>query len=178
MSLINLGVVFSELGLSEEALKAGREAVALHRRLAETQPDAFLPRLAMSLNNLGEQLSGLGRWEEAAAASHEAVDIYRRLAEARPDAFLPDLANSLGTLGLASTGLAQHLEAAGALKEAVEIVAPFVEKLPHAFSQLPAKLLRAYAPACQAAGVEADASLLARLERPAPVSQQKQSETF
>ena len=178
MSLINLGGVFSELGLSEEALKAGREAVALHRRLAETQPDAFLPGLAMSFNNLGERLCGLGRWEEALAASQEAVDLYRLLADARPDAFLPDLANSLGTLGLASTGRAQHLEAAGALKEALEIVAPFVEKLPQAFSELSTKLLKAYAPACQAAGVEAAASLLERLKRPASASQQTQSETL
>jgi tetratricopeptide (TPR) repeat protein len=178
MSLVTLGVFLSEVGLYEEALAAGVEAVALHRRLAPYQPDVFLPDLAMSLNNLGERLSDLGRWEKALSASQEAVDIHRGLAEANPGVFLPELANSLGTLGLAFTGQAKHLEAAGALKEALEIVAPFSEKLPQAVSQLPTKLLKAYAPACQAAGVEADASLLERVERPVSAQQEAQSEMF
>ncbi len=77
---------------------------------------------------------------------------------------------SLINLGVVLSELGLPEEALKAGREAVEIAAPFVEKLPQAFSQLSTKLLKAYAPARQAAGVEADASLLDCLERPASVS--------
>jgi tetratricopeptide (TPR) repeat protein len=175
-SLSDFGDDLFAFGRCDDALTACREAVGIQRRLAEADPGALLADLAASLNNLGERCSGLGRWEEALAVSHEAVDIYRRLAEANPEDFLPGLANSLGTLGLAATGQARYLEAAGALQEALEIIAPFAENLPHAISHLPTKLLKAYAPACQAAGVEADGSLMERLKRPASMPQQAQSD--
>ncbi len=55
----------------------------IRRRLAERNPDAFLPDLAGSLNNLWIILSDLGRREEAARAFEEGLRIllpfYRRL---------------------------------------------------------------------------------------------------
>ena len=61
--------------------------------LADANPDAYLPDLAMSLNNLAELTwPRLGRREQALAPAQEAVDHYRRLADANPDAYLPDLA--------------------------------------------------------------------------------------
>ncbi len=126
-------------GCREEALAITKEdadirrAVALHRRLAETQPDAFLPGLAMSLNNLGERLSVLGRWEEALEASQEATDIGRRLAEGRPDAFLPDLARSLNNLGAMFSHLGRGEEALAATQEAVDIRRRLAEARPEAF---------------------------------------------
>ena len=174
LSLGNVGAMLCNSGRQEEALVATQEALEICRRLAETGPDAFLPDLARNLNNLGEELSGLGREEEALAASQEAVDIRRRLAGTHPDAFLPDLAVSLWTLSLAFTGQERHLEAAGVLKEALEIVAPFMEKLPLAHSELAATVMKAYVPACQAAGVEADAALLERVRRAASAAQQSE----
>ena len=61
--LNNLGVALSNLGRREEALKPSQEAAEIYRRLAEKNPEAFLPDLAMSLNNLGVYLSDLGRRE-------------------------------------------------------------------------------------------------------------------
>ena len=63
--LNNLSVALSALGRREEALQAAQEAVDVYRKLAEANPQAFLPDLAMSLNNLGNRLSALGRREEA-----------------------------------------------------------------------------------------------------------------
>jgi tetratricopeptide (TPR) repeat protein len=68
-----LGYALSALGRREEALAATQEAVDIRRRLAEANPQAFLPDLASSLNNLGRDLSNLGRREEALAATQEAV---------------------------------------------------------------------------------------------------------
>ena len=62
-------------------MAATQEAVDIRRRLAQSQPDAFLPNLATSLSNHGNRLSDLGRHEEALAATREAADIYRRLAQ-------------------------------------------------------------------------------------------------
>jgi tetratricopeptide (TPR) repeat protein len=78
MSLHNLGAVLSEMGRRVEALQATQEAVDLYRRLAQQNPDAFLPYLAGSLNNLGAMLSEMGRREEALQAAQEAVEIRRR----------------------------------------------------------------------------------------------------
>ncbi|MFC4068252.1 tetratricopeptide repeat protein, partial [Actinoplanes subglobosus] len=83
------------MGRREEALEPSQEAVTIYQRLAEANPGAYLPDLAMSLNNLGAMLSELGRRDEALEPSQEAVTIRRRLAEANPGAYLPNLAMSL-----------------------------------------------------------------------------------
>ncbi|MFG1723136.1 caspase family protein, partial [Micromonospora chalcea] len=80
--------------LSAYAVQAGAWGIASLRRLAETDPDAWLPDLAMSLNNLGNSLSEVGRRQEALAPTEEAVTIHRRLAQTNPDAWLPNLAGS------------------------------------------------------------------------------------
>ncbi|WP_366851062.1 tetratricopeptide repeat protein [Methanothrix sp.] len=87
------------MGRREDALASAQEAVEIHRKLARSNPAAFLPDLATSLNNLGNRLSALGRQKEAMASAQEAVDIHRHLAQSNPSAFLPDLATSLNNLG-------------------------------------------------------------------------------
>ncbi|MGV9976165.1 tetratricopeptide repeat protein, partial [Micromonospora wenchangensis] len=89
MSLNNLGNRLSELGRREQALTHTEEATDIYRRLADTNPDTYLPNLAMSLNNLGILLSELGRREQALTHTEEATDIYRRLADTNPDTYLP-----------------------------------------------------------------------------------------
>src|SRR5262249_51228792 len=144
---------------------ASQEAVAIHRGLAETRPDAFLPDLAMSLNNLGEDLSNLGRREEALAASQEAVAIKRRLAETRPNAFLPNLATILAAHGSALERAERHADAAGDCHEGLAIIAPFVERYAQAFGDLARNLRRDYDVACEKAGTAPDTALLERVGR-------------
>jgi tetratricopeptide (TPR) repeat protein len=88
-----LGIRLSELGRRDEALTPTQEATDLYRQLADTNPAAYLPDLAMSLNNLGARLSELGRRDEALTPTQEAVNIRRQLADTNPAAYLPDLAN-------------------------------------------------------------------------------------
>ena len=131
--LSNLAAGLSELGRRDEAAAASREAVDIRRRLAEADPEAYLPDLAMSLNNLATGLSELGRRDEAAAASREAVDIRRRLAEADPEAYLPDLAMSLNNLAAGLSELGRRDEAAAASREAVDIRRRLAEADPEAY---------------------------------------------
>ncbi|MGV9976164.1 tetratricopeptide repeat protein, partial [Micromonospora wenchangensis] len=86
-------------GQQQQALAPAVEAVRILRRLADTNPDTYLPDLAMSLNNLGNRLSELGRREQALTHTETATDIYRRLADTNPDTYLPNLAASLNNLG-------------------------------------------------------------------------------
>jgi hypothetical protein len=103
------------------------EITDILRRLAATNPDAYLPFLAASLNNLGVRLSQAGQRQAALAPTREAVTVRRQLAEANPDAYLPDLAASLTNLGnhLADAGqrqaaLAPALEAADIYRQLAE----------------------------------------------------------
>jgi tetratricopeptide (TPR) repeat protein len=106
-------------GETELVLASIGEAVEIRRRLAETNPAAYLPGLTMSLNNLGIRLSEVGRLEEALATASEAVVTYRRLAEASPAAYLPDLAVALNNLGIRLSELGRREDGLAAIQEAV-----------------------------------------------------------
>ncbi|MEV4481760.1 tetratricopeptide repeat protein [Micromonospora coxensis] len=115
------GFRLARAGRREEALAAAEEAVAIRRRLAEKNPDAYLPDLATSLNDLGLRLSELGRGEQALAPVQEAAVVLRRLAEANPDAYLLLLAASLNNLGALLARLGHREEALAPAEEAVAI---------------------------------------------------------
>ncbi len=131
--LADKSVRLSALGRREEALSPAQEAVRIHRKLSEANPDAFLPNLAMSLNNLAAFLSALGRREEALSPAQEAADIYRKLSEANPDAFLPNLAGSLNNLANRLSELGRREEALSPAQEAVRIHRKLSEANPDAF---------------------------------------------
>ena len=132
-ALGNYGTALSALGRREEALKASQEAVDLYRSLADQNPQAFLPDLAMSLNNLGNRFSNLGRREEALKASQDAVDLYRTLADQNPQAFLPDLASSLNNVGAMFSNLGRREEALKASQEAGDLYRSLADQNPQAY---------------------------------------------
>ena len=63
----------------------------IHRELAEKNPDAYLPDLAISCNNLANLLSDIGSFKEAEELYQEALKIRRNLAEENPKVYLPKL---------------------------------------------------------------------------------------
>jgi len=89
-----LGTMLSEVGRREEALAVASEAVAIRRRWAEQNPDAYEPNLAAALNNLANRLLEAGRGEEALPTIEEASELYRRLAEANPGVYEPEVVAS------------------------------------------------------------------------------------
>jgi tetratricopeptide (TPR) repeat protein len=121
-SLMNLGILLSELGGREgEALAATEEAAQIYRRLAQADPAAHQKGLAVSLSSLGARLDEAGRQEEALATTAEAVEICRRLVKANPAAHEPLLAGSLLGLGARLAEARRQEEALATAAEAVEI---------------------------------------------------------
>ncbi|MFN2495602.1 MAG: tetratricopeptide repeat protein [Pseudonocardiaceae bacterium] len=113
MSLNNLGILLSELGRRKEALAPTEEAVTIHRRLAETNPAAYLPNLARELWGFAWVRAAGGLDLPAAlAAVQEAIALYQRPAEQIPDAFSRDLLSARYTLADVLDGLGRHDEAA------------------------------------------------------------------
>ena len=75
MSLNNLSIRLADAG--RPGGRAGRRSTrpsSIYRRLAEANPAAFLPDLAMSLNNLSIRLPRPGDRGGALAAIEEAVE--------------------------------------------------------------------------------------------------------
>ncbi|HAI11105.1 MAG TPA: hypothetical protein DCM28_05330, partial [Phycisphaerales bacterium] len=146
-------------------LENAQQAVEIRRKLADANPDAFLPDLAMSLNNLAIQLSELGRRQEALENVQKAVEIRRKLAEANPDAFLPNLAMSYGTLGSVFTASDEHDKAAQAYAQGIEAITPCLQAIPRAFAGLATKLVSDYLEAKQKLDEEPDKTLLMPVEQ-------------
>jgi len=102
-------------------------AVQHWRGHAESEPERFLPKLALALNNQSNLLAEAGRPADGLAPSDEAVGYYRRLAEADPERFLPELAmalnnraNRLVQTGRPADGLAPSDEAVGYYRRLAE----------------------------------------------------------
>jgi len=130
----NLSNRLSEVGDREGALEAVWEAVEIYRGLAEKNPGAFNPGLAMSLNNLSNCLSEVGDRGGALEAVREAVEIYRGLAEENPGAFNPVLAGSLNNLSNRLSEVGDRGGALEAVREAVEIRRGLAAGNPGAFN--------------------------------------------
>ncbi|KAJ7614426.1 hypothetical protein FB45DRAFT_1064693 [Roridomyces roridus] len=71
-------------GREEEAILAGREAIALQRTLPLNDPvDSLI--LAQGLENLGVHLRIPGHYEESLSIAQESVDLFRKTLAANPD---------------------------------------------------------------------------------------------
>ncbi len=110
-SLDDLGVLFSELGRSAQALPVTEEALAMWRELAAASPDRYRTDLATSLSNLVVRFSELRRLAEALPVTEQAVAMWRELAAASPDRYRTDLATSLSNPGLLLSKLDRLTEA-------------------------------------------------------------------
>ncbi|MFD7029537.1 hypothetical protein ACFWAR_16010, partial [Streptomyces sp. NPDC059917] len=84
-TLPDLANPYLQRHLPDHALAAGGPGVTALRQLAEANPDAYLPDLAMSLSYLALRLAEVGRRNEALPPAQEAATIYRTLTEANPD---------------------------------------------------------------------------------------------
>ncbi len=118
-SLGKFGAMFSEQGLSAEALPIAEESVVTFRNLAQGNPDRYLPGLAKNLNNLGVTYTEQGRSADALALAEESVATFRNLAQDNPARYVPDLAQSLNNLGVTYTEQGRLHEALAVTEESV-----------------------------------------------------------
>ncbi len=123
MSLNNLGNALLWVGRRDDALSAAQEAADIYRRLAETNPAAYLPDLAGSLTNLGNTLSEVGRRDDAvecwvevcglgAPLGATSIAVLRLLGE-RPVSSVGSDGVVLGLRHVASAGFAEVLALPG-----------------------------------------------------------------
>ncbi|MFF2751347.1 hypothetical protein ACFVVA_38155, partial [Kitasatospora sp. NPDC058048] len=119
--------------LAASAVRLARTITSHYRTLAEANPDAYLPNLAMALNNLSNHLGEVGRPAEGLAAAEEAVGHYRTLAEANPDAYLPNLGTSVSNLSNHLGEVGRRAEGLAAAEEAVTIRRTLAEANPDAY---------------------------------------------
>ncbi len=117
-TLNNLGILDSKQNFRDEARKEYQEALQTYRRLAQQNPEAYLPYVAMALNNLGVLDHDQHRPDEARNEHQEALKIRRQLAQTNPEAHLPDVAMTLSNLGNLDSGQrgAADLPQAGSAK--------------------------------------------------------------
>ncbi|MEU5893533.1 ATP-binding protein, partial [Streptomyces sp. NPDC047461] len=131
--LNNLAVRQSQVGDRAAALTSITEAVDIRRTLAQANPAAFLPNLAMSLNNLANRQSDTGDRAAALTSITEATELYRTLAQANPAAFLPNLAGSLNNLANQQSQVGDRAAALTSITEATELYRTLAQANPAAF---------------------------------------------
>ncbi len=126
-TLNNLANLFSDTQRMREAEEAFVEALSIYRKLAETNPGAYLTDVAMTLNNLANLFSATQRIREAEEAFGEALATNRKLAETDPGAYLTDVAMTLNNLAILYRGTQRMREAEEAYGEALTIYRKLAE---------------------------------------------------
>jgi len=118
--------------LEQAAVECG-EALSIRRKLAEENPRADLPDVAMTLNNLAALHADTNQLEQAEEEYGEALSIRRKLAEENPRAYLPDVATTLNNLAVLHSSTNQLESAAAEYGEALSIYRKLVEENPRAY---------------------------------------------
>jgi len=91
---------FKYVGEIEQALNLYTKALQSYRELAKSNPQRYLPDLAMTLNNLANLHERKNDFIAAEPGYQEAVGIYRELAKSNSQSYLPDVAMMLNNLAI------------------------------------------------------------------------------
>ncbi len=111
------------------------ETLAIYRKLAEQNPQAFLSNVAGTLNNLAILHSDLQQYTQAEEEYNEALKIYRQLAEQNPQAFLSDVAGTLYNMSLLHESMGQYIQAEQECQEALEIYSRLAKEVHPIYEQ-------------------------------------------
>ncbi|MCW5198431.1 tetratricopeptide repeat protein [Desulfobulbus sp. F3] len=110
-----------------------QEALQQRRRDAETDPKAFLQKVANTLNNIALLHADMQDYGSALKEYEEALKIKRSFAETEPKIFLPDVAMFLDNLANLHTQTNDYGSALKEYEEALKIKRSFAETEPKAF---------------------------------------------
>ncbi len=105
-------------------------ALQLYRPLAQHNPSAYLPHVAMVLNNLGNVARIQNRTDDAKNNYEEALKVYRHLAQQAPEKHLPELAGTLTNLGNMASLQNRMDEASECYDEALKIYSQLAQQDP------------------------------------------------
>ena len=109
------------------------ECLAIHRRLAEKNPEAFDSDVADTLNSLGLLHNDLHNYLQAETELTESLKIRFRLAKKNPEAFDSDVATTLNNLGVLHMDLKNYSQAEKEYTESLKIRFRLAKKNPEAF---------------------------------------------
>jgi hypothetical protein len=85
---------------TDEARRESVDALKSYRKLAESNPETYLPGVAATLNGLGIIDGDQNRMGIARKEFEEALEIYRKLAQQEAPVYLPYVATTLNNLGI------------------------------------------------------------------------------
>jgi eukaryotic-like serine/threonine-protein kinase len=121
----DLGDLTKEIGDQQDALKAYRESLAIHQKLAEAHPTVteYQRRLGNSYINIADVLRSTGELAAALKAFESASEIFQRLADANPSVagFRSRLAFSHYRRGSALLVMGRHLESEAEVRQALAL---------------------------------------------------------
>jgi Tfp pilus assembly protein PilF len=132
-TLNNLGTLQSDYKDYSGAANSFQEALKIYQQLAQSNPQAYLPDMAMTLDNLGSLQSDSNDFAGAEKSFKEALKIYRQLDQASPKAYLPDVAMTLRGLGRVQTASNDQAGAGKSFQEALEIQRQLTQSNPQAY---------------------------------------------
>ena len=133
MTLNNLAVLHSDQNNYQDALLEYEEALEIRRKLAEANPNAYLPDVATTLNNLAILHRNQNNYQDALQEYEEALGICRKLAETNPNTYLPDVATTLNNLANLHSDQNKYEEALLEYEEALGIYRKLAEANPNAY---------------------------------------------
>ena len=117
--LNNLAVLYRGTQRMREAETSYTEALSLYRKLAEANPEAYLPFVATTLNNLAILYGDQERHAEAVEACREAERILRTLWLANPEVHGNQMAKTLWTMADFLGGAGDPVEGCRLAREAL-----------------------------------------------------------
>ena len=103
------------------------EALEITRKLAEINPQTYLPNVALSLNNLANLQQNKNEFSHAEQSYLEALKIRRKLAEVNPKTYLPHVAETLNNLAVLQININKYNQAEQSNQEALKIYRTFSE---------------------------------------------------
>jgi tetratricopeptide (TPR) repeat protein len=121
------------IGYANDNAAAVTLAQESYRSLAKTNPEVYLPYVAITLNNLGVLSRAENRNAEARKQYEEAQEIRRDLAKTNPEVYLPNVATTLNNLGNLSHAENRNAEARKQYEEALEVFRQFAQREPNAY---------------------------------------------
>ena len=98
-----------------------QKALAICRRLAQSNPQAYEPNVATTLNNLANLYKNTQRFSESEEMFKEALTIRRRLAQSNSQAYEPYVADTLNDLAILYQNTQRFSESEEMYKEALAI---------------------------------------------------------
>ena len=110
-----------------------KAALEISKRLADTNPQAYEPNLAISYNNLANLYSKTQRFTESEKMYKVAVEIRKRLADANPQVYEPVLAASYNYLAGLYYNTQRYAESEQMYKAVLEILKRLADANPQAY---------------------------------------------